>query len=119
MIAGVIVIVVIAAVLILTNAPGPYDSFARCVSASGAKMYGATWCPHCQDQKHMLGTSFRLINYVECSLGPSSDSGTTQACIQAGITEYPTWILGNGTRNEGEMTFQDLSVATGCPLNQS
>ena len=27
-----------------------YDGFARCLGDRGVKMYGAWWCPHCQEQ---------------------------------------------------------------------
>src|ERR1041385_8352379 len=43
------------------------DSFAQCVSAKGARMYGAWWCPHCADQKELFGFAFQYVNYVECS----------------------------------------------------
>ena len=33
------------------------DGFAQCLTAKGAQMYGAWWCPHCADQKE-------LFNYV-------------------------------------------------------
>ena len=38
------------------------DSFAKCLSAKGVKMYGAWWCPHCKDQKESFGYSFQYVN---------------------------------------------------------
>ncbi len=112
-IAGVIA-VVIAAYLLYANAPGQYDSFARCVAASGAKMYGAYWCPHCNAQKEMFGNSWRLMDYVECSL--PGGQGETAICTQAGITSYPTWVFKDGSENIGAMSFDQLGQKTNCSL---
>jgi glutaredoxin len=114
LLAGVFIIVVVAAYLLISNTPSKYDSFAQCLSSSGAKMYGAFWCPHCKDQKAMFGTSFKYATYVECSTPDAT--AQTQACIDAGITTYPTWEFKNGSRHEGVMTFDELSQATGCQL---
>lgn len=45
-----------------------YDGFAKCLASKQAKMYGLYWCPHCADQKAMLGASFHYVPYVELSL---------------------------------------------------
>ncbi len=116
-IAGVFIVVVIAAYLILSNAPGPYDSFARCLAANNVTMYGAFWCPHCKDQKAEFGSSFKYASYVECSTPDAS--AQTQACIDAKITTYPTWQFANGSRHEGVLSLQDLSAMSGCALNSS
>lgn len=65
-----------------------YDSLAKCLSDKGVKMYGAYWCPHCQNQKKAFGDSFKYINYIECADG---QNGQTQICKDNGITGYPTW----------------------------
>jgi hypothetical protein len=113
---GVVAIVVIAAYIMITNAPGDYDAFAQCVGASGAKMYGAYWCPHCNDQKHEFGNSFRFIKYVECSL--PNNGGETDECKAAGITSYPTWVFKDGSRISGALTFEDISAKTNCPIGK-
>jgi len=92
------------------------DAFAKCLTAKGAKMYGAWWCPHCQDQKQAFDDSWKYVTYVECS-GP--DYAPTRACIDAGIGEYPTWDFGNGSRKEGGLSLEELSAITGCGLNRS
>lgn len=86
------------------------DAFAKCLSGEkGAVMYGAAWCPHCQNEKKRFGTSFQYINYVEC---PEN----IKLCTEKGITGYPTWILGDGKRLEGEQGLQRLSEESGCKL---
>lgn len=111
---GLFGFVAVAALLILLNAPGPHDEFAKCVTASGAKMYGTYWCAHCKEQKEMFGASFRHIDYVECSLPQMA--GQTEECAAAGIRSYPTWEFGDGTRESGALPFEELSAKTACPL---
>lgn len=81
------------------------------LSNYGAKMYGASWCPHCQQQKEMFGLSASRLPYVECSPG---GQGQPQAaiCRNLGITIYPTWII-DGKRTSEVMSFQQLAEATG------
>src|ERR1035437_6515709 len=76
--------------------PGKYDTFAQCIKDSGATFYGAFWCPHCQAQKKLFGTSAKLLPYVECSTPDAT--GQLQICIDKKITGYPTWELKDGTR---------------------
>ncbi len=92
-----------------------YDNFAKCLSAKGAKMYGAYWCPHCADQKREFGASFRYVNYVECAIKGSREM--TPACKAAGVQHYPSWQFSNGTPLvEAVFPLQELSEKTGCSL---
>lgn len=93
-----------------------YDAFARCLKDRGATMYGAYWCPHCQDQKKMFGASFEFAPYVEC--GVQGDTrARTQVCQDAGIKHYPTWQFPpTGERVERVFELEELSERTGCPL---
>jgi hypothetical protein len=94
--------------------PGEYDSFAKCVTDSGAKMYGAYWCPHCANQKKAFGNSFDLIDYIECD--PRGDGAQPQLCQLQGVQGYPTWIFGDQTRLSGEVPLPQLATKTGCVL---
>ncbi len=91
------------------------EEFAQCVGNSGAKMFGAYWCSHCQNQKAMFGQYWDEIEYIECSL--PGGQGQTQECIAEGISSYPTWEFASGQRISGELSPQQLSQYTGCPLN--
>ena len=73
---------------------------------SGAKMYGAYWCPHCADQKEIFGNAFDEVEYIECSL--PNRGGQTSACKEAGIKAYPTWEFADGTRVEAVLSLQEL-----------
>ena len=87
----------------------PLDEFARCLRDKNVVMYGAEWCPHCQNQKKMFGDAFKFINYVECPKDP-------QRCLAVGINGYPTWVMPNGGKLVGEQKLETLSQKTNCPL---
>lgn len=91
-----------------------YDNFAKCVTESGAKMYGAFWCSHCNNQKKGFSSSWQYIEYVECST--PDGQGQTGECRAAGIKGYPTWEFSDGSRQEGEVPFETLSELTSCKL---
>ena len=92
------------------------DVFATCIADSGAKMYGAFWCPHCQDQKAMFETLFasavKKLPYVECSTADTN--GQLDVCKEEKIEIYPTWKFAGGSINKGEITLQQLAEKTGC-----
>lgn len=101
---------------------GALDGFAKCLAERGATMYGAYWCPHCQNEKRAFGSSFQFAPYVECTK-------EAKRCLEAGINGYPTWtfpILLNtsterlGTQEvkqfEGEQGLTKLSEISGCTL---
>ncbi len=83
---------------------------AKHLSASGAKFYGAYWCPHCADQKAMFGQAARLLPYIECD--PRSPAGQPQVCAAAGVRAYPTWEI-NGQRYEGVLSLDELARLSG------
>ena len=89
--------------------------FANCLSDKEVTMFGAYWCPHCQQQKKMFGDAWDEINYVECSL--PGGQGQTEICIQAGIQSYPTWEFAPGDRISGALTFEQLAAKSGCQIN--
>jgi hypothetical protein len=116
-IAAAVVIFLILALFLSRSADGKgpenLDAFAQCLGDSGAKMYGASWCSHCNDQKDMFGDSWEHVDYVECS-GPLG--GQAAECVQAGIEGYPTWEFPDGGKKAGTLTFEQLSQFSGCPL---
>ncbi|MBI4136265.1 MAG: hypothetical protein HY481_01825 [Candidatus Vogelbacteria bacterium] len=61
-------------------------AFAQCLKEKNVVMYGADWCPHCQEEKAAFGDAFQFIPYVECPEEP-------KRCLAAGIENYPTWIF--------------------------
>ena len=71
--------------------PGKYAEVAKCLTEKGVKLYGAYWCPHCHEQKEDFGSDVQFISYVECD--DSGPNGNHKACLEAGITSYPTWVF--------------------------
>lgn len=87
------------------------DGLARCLAAKKVTMYGANWCPHCQNEKRAFGSSFRFVPYVECPEQPGT-------CLAAGIKGYPTWVFPEGKRIEGEVGLKRLAEESGCVLGK-
>jgi hypothetical protein len=115
MIAAAIVVVFAAAYYFIWHRhTSRLDVFAKCLTTKQAKMYGAFWCPHCEDQKEKFGSSFQYAPYVEC--GIKGSKAIAAVCTDAGIKRFPTWIFADGTRVEGEHELEFLGEATGCSL---
>ena len=104
-----------AAYLYLYHKDHKYDSFARCLAGKNAKMYGLYWCPHCADQKHEFGSSFRYVPYVECA-SENDPHELTPACKAAGVKLFPSWQFGADPPKEGVLSLEALSDKTGCSL---
>lgn len=88
--------------------PGKYDTFAKCLSEKGAKMFGTEWCPHCKNQKEQFGNSIQYIDYIDCDWNKDE-------CLKYGIRGYPTWVI-DREKYSGEQRLEKLSELTGCEL---
>ena len=76
-----------------------------------AKMYGAYWCSHCQDQKKLFGQeAVSQLNYIECD--PKGKNPQPNLCVAAGIKAYPTWEI-NGEIQEGVISLENLAKLSG------
>jgi uncharacterized membrane protein len=95
------------------SAPGDpkLASLADYLTSVNAKFYGASWCPHCQEQKRLFGAAAERLPYVECSPdGPRAPQAPICDAMQ--IQGYPTWII-NGRRYEGVLSPDDLARLSG------
>ena len=97
---------------------GPEDPMTRALAEhlteQGVLFYGASWCPHCQEQKRLFGASASRLPYIECS---PAGRGAPQApsCTRAGVRTYPTWVI-DGRVIVGEvLSLARLADATGFP----
>lgn len=115
---GLLILGTVATVILRSNTtpagPGKYDTFATCLKDKGAVFYGAFWCPHCQAQKKLFGSSVKLLPYVECST--VDGQAQTQVCIDKKVVNYPTWEFADGSRLDGEIPLQQLADKTSCEL---
>ncbi|HEY2383194.1 MAG TPA: vitamin K epoxide reductase family protein [Terriglobia bacterium] len=113
--AALIIILHLNYIGVLGDAPKAEDLQTRALAVhlaqSGAKMYGAYWCPHCQQQKSFFGASVGRLPYVECSPN-GQNAPQASECQSMGIKSYPTWVI-NGKKIEEVMTLKQLADATG------
>ena len=77
----------------------------------GAIKYGAWWCPHCFDQRQILGQkAYKKVTYVECD--STGVDPQPQVCQAAGVQSYPTWEI-NGQLYPGTQNAEALAEASG------
>ena len=100
--------------MVNSSSPGKLDQFAQCLGQKGAMFYGAFWCPHCQNQKKMLGNSAKLLPYTECST--PDGKGQLAVCTEKKVANYPTWRFADGTELTGEVPLNQLAEKTSCVL---
>jgi len=106
-----IIILLMSSLFLVSCGPSQaqLEKFATCLTERGATLYGASGCPHCQDQKKEFGEAFSKINYVECST-------EEKKCNDEEIQYLPTWKFADKTHLTGVLKFSDLEEKTGCVL---
>jgi hypothetical protein len=94
-----------------TNEDNEYIvKLAQYLTQQGAVLYGAYWCPHCQDQKKLFGDAVQYINYVECD--PTGQDANPDECRGQNIKSYPTWVY-QGTHYTGTQSLSKLATMVG------
>jgi len=86
------------------------EKLAKFMTGKGMVLYGAYWCPHCQDQKAMFGDALKYIDYVECDAG--GPNANPDECVAQGIEGYPTWVY-QGKKYSGTKSLSDLAKIVG------
>ena len=92
-------------------AAGPEDPHLKALAThlheSGARFYGAYWCPACQEQKALFTASVERLPYIECT--PEGRGGPRAVdCLTRNIGQYPTWII-DGQRHTGVVSVERLA----------
>lgn len=89
-------------------------ALAKHLHSIGAKMYGAFWCSHCNEQKQMFGhEATKILDYVECfPNGAGKGKKMTAECAAAGLEGFPTWFI-NGKILSGDQELEVLAEASG------
>ena len=78
-----------------------------------ARFFGAWTCPACFRQMNLFGKQAAAeVPYVECRK-PEVLPEQAEACREAGIRAYPTWVLSDGQRREGVQSLEALSSWSG------
>ncbi len=81
------------------------------LTASGAVMYSAYWCPHCHEQKEMFGKeAAKTLKVVECA--PTGQNNEAELCQSKGIEGFPSWEI-NGELDSGVKQLKDLARLSG------
>lgn len=81
------------------------------LTASGAVMYSAYWCPHCHEQKELFGKAATArLRVIECA--PDGQNSQAELCQQKKIEGYPTWEF-NGQLDSGVKPLQKLANLVG------
>jgi hypothetical protein len=62
---------------------------------TGAKLYGAWWCPHCYEQKQLFGREAVQASFKSLAIECAEDGVQSQIelCRQQEIKGFPTWII--------------------------
>lgn len=96
----------------ITTTSSPANiALAKHLTEVGAKMYGAYWCGHCQDQKQLFGKeAVQELNYIECD--PKGKNPQPNLCQSAKIKGYPTWEV-NGQFYQGVQSLDQLAQLSG------
>ena len=82
-------------------------ALAKHLTATGAKKYGAFWCPHCFEQKQLFGKEgFAEVDYVECD--SQGENPQRDVCIAKGIQSFPTWEI-DGQLYPGTKVLDELA----------
>ena len=101
---------------ITTTSGEAETALAKHLTVTGAKKYGAYWCPHCYDQKQLFGKeAFAEVNYVECAADGKDPQ--REACLAAGIQSFPTWEI-DGKFYPGTKTLAELAELSGYEGNK-
>ena len=100
---------------VFDRAAGPEQPYLKALAihlnTSGARFYGAYWCPTCQKQKDLFEASAGRLPYVECT--PEGRGGIVNfACVANNVNDYPTWIIG-GQRRTGLVSPDELASLSG------
>ncbi len=86
-------------------------ALAEHLTASGARMYSAYWCPHCHEQKELFGKQATAkLTVIECA--PDGRNSQAALCESKKIQGYPSWEI-NGTLDSGVKTLPELALRSG------
>jgi hypothetical protein len=89
------------------------ELLAKCLTEKGFQFFGSSSCGWCNQEKTLFGDAAQYLPYVECV---GEDGYMTQACQDANIESFPTWMTPDGTLVPGYKTAEELYQLSGCSL---
>ena len=97
-----------SAPLVTTTSSAASVALADHLTAEGAVLYTAYWCPHCHEQKQLFGKEASAkLNVVECA--PDGVNGQPKLCASKGIEGFPSWEI-DGKLDSGVKSLDDLAT---------
>ena len=86
-------------------------ALAEHLTATGARLYTAYWCPHCHEQQELFGRqASEKLTVIECA--PDGRNSQKQLCDAKKIEGYPTWEI-NGKLDSGVKPLAKLAELSG------
>ncbi|MFZ9849601.1 MAG: vitamin K epoxide reductase family protein [Vulcanococcus sp.] len=86
-------------------------ALAEHLTASGARIYTAYWCPHCHEQKELFGKqATEKLTVIECA--PDGRNSQKALCDSKNIQGFPTWEI-NGELDSGVKPLAKLAELSG------
>lgn len=87
-------------------------ALAEHLTASGAVVYTAWWCPACRTQKELFGKeASKELAIVECA--QDGYNPEPQRCEEKEIQSYPTWEVDGALLEPGVKTLDELADVSG------
>lgn len=86
-------------------------ALAEHLTRTGAVMYSAWWCPHCNDQKQLFGKEAAdRLTMIECD--PEGRNSQKELCAAKQIQGFPSWEI-NGKLDSGVKPLRELARLSG------
>jgi len=86
-------------------------ALAEHLTAAGAVVYTAYWCPHCHEQKELFGKEATAkLKVVECA--PDGRNSQKDLCDSKKLEGFPTWEI-DGKLDSGVKPLAKLAQMTG------
>lgn len=90
-------------------------ALAQHLERTGAKYYGAFWCPACREQSRLFAGSASHLPYVECS--PDGRNGAVALeCLKPEVQSFPTWQI-RGRYHQQVFQPEELARMSGFRWN--
>ena len=97
--------------LVTTESTPAKVALAEHLTATGAVMYSAYWCPHCHEQKEDFGAeAANKLTVIECAA--DGQNSQRALCESKNIEGYPTWEI-NGKLDSGVKPLKTLARLSG------
>ena len=97
--------------LVTTESTPAKLALAEHLTAMGAVMYSAYWCPHCHEQKEDFGLeAAKKLTVVECA--EDGQNSQRALCQSKKIEGFPTWEI-NGKLDSGVKDLKTLAGLSG------